>query len=225
MPTGAATPAAQVIMHWTDLALRLGLAFAAGLIVTVIYRFTRPRWEVNPTFPPTLVLLAILIAAVSQVVGNNVALAFSLVGALSIVRFRTVVRDTQDTAFVIFAVVIGMAAGTGSYMVASGGLIIGGIAAITMAQWKAKTLPIDEHSITLRIGLGQDASTLLAPAFSKHVEYSRVESILTSKQGAALDYTYRVRLNPGSKPADIVKDLNRIEGVQNVELRRVTDEF
>jgi len=48
---------------------------------------------------------------VTQVIGDNVARAFSLVGALSIVRFRTVVRDTQDTAYVIFAVVVGMAVG------------------------------------------------------------------------------------------------------------------
>ena len=59
----------------------------------------------------TLVLLTILIAMVTQVIGDNVARAFSLVGALSIVRFRTVVRDTQDTAYVIFAVAVGMAVG------------------------------------------------------------------------------------------------------------------
>ena len=58
-------------------------------------------------------LLSILIAMVTQVIGDNVARAFSLVGALSIVRFRTVVRDTVDTAFVIFAVAVGMAVGAG----------------------------------------------------------------------------------------------------------------
>ena len=52
------------------------------------------------SFTVTLVLLTILIAMVTQVIGDNVARAFSLVGALSIVRFRTVVRDTQDTAYV-----------------------------------------------------------------------------------------------------------------------------
>ena len=64
-------------------------------------------------------LLSALIAMVAQVVGNNAALAFSLVGALSIVRFRTVVRDTEDTAFVIFAVVVGMSVGVHNLMVAS----------------------------------------------------------------------------------------------------------
>ena len=66
------------------------------------------------SFTVTLVLLTILIAMVTQVIGDNVARAFSLVGALSIVRFRTVVRDTQDTAYVIFAVAVGMAVGSES---------------------------------------------------------------------------------------------------------------
>ena len=63
-------------------------------------------------------LLSILIAMVTQVIGDNIARAFSLVGALSIVRFRTVVRDTQDTAFVIFAVAVGMAMGANNPWVA-----------------------------------------------------------------------------------------------------------
>ena len=67
--------------------------------------------EEAESFVATLVLLTILIAMVTQVIGDNIARAFSLVGALSIVRFRTVVRDTQDTAYVIFAVAVGMAVG------------------------------------------------------------------------------------------------------------------
>jgi hypothetical protein len=65
-------------------------------------------------FIPTLVLLTVLIALVTKVIGNNSARAFSLVGTLALFRFRTVVEDTRDTAFVIFAVVIGMAVGAGA---------------------------------------------------------------------------------------------------------------
>ena len=74
-------------------------------------------------------LLSILIAMVTQVIGDNVARAFSLVGALSIVRFRTVVRDTVDTAFVIFAVAVGMAVGANHPSVALSGIAIVGLAA------------------------------------------------------------------------------------------------
>ena len=64
---------------------------------------------------------------VTQVIGSNVALAFSLVGALSIVRFRTVVRDTEDTAFVIFAMTAGMAVGAQNVVLALTGLVIVGL--------------------------------------------------------------------------------------------------
>ena len=86
------------------IAVRLLLALALGLAIAAIYRRARPMNEEAESFTVTLVLLTILIAMVTQVIGDNVARAFSLVGALSIVRFRTVVRDTQDTAFVIFSV-------------------------------------------------------------------------------------------------------------------------
>src|SRR5687767_4489640 len=88
--------------------VRLVIAMIAGGVVTLIYRFTRAADETSPSFTITLVLLSILIAMVTQVIGDNIARAFSLVGALSIVRFRTIVRDTQDTAYVIFAVGEGM---------------------------------------------------------------------------------------------------------------------
>src|SRR5829696_4825157 len=90
---------------------RLVIAMILGGLVAWTYRHTRQPEQITATFPATLVLLSILIAMVTQVIGDNVARAFSLVGALSIVRFRTVVRDTKDTAFVIFSVVVGMAVG------------------------------------------------------------------------------------------------------------------
>ena len=108
---------AAEIARPADVLLRLVVAALLGGVVALVYR--RTRFEPASSFTTTLVLLAILIAMVTQVVGDNVARAFSLVGALSIVRFRTVVRDTQDTAYVIFAVAIGMAIGAHNIRVAS----------------------------------------------------------------------------------------------------------
>src|ERR1700758_1530081 len=105
-----------------DVLVRLLIALALGGVVSWIYCRTRRDADIAPSFPTTLVLLSVLIAMVTQVIGDNVARAFSLVGALSIVRFRTVVRDTQDTAYVIFAVVVGMAIGAKNPWVAIIGL-------------------------------------------------------------------------------------------------------
>src|SRR5687767_8972345 len=117
-----------------EVLLRLVIAFALGLVVAAVYRRSRPKETIAATFPTTLVLLAILIAMVTQVIGDNVARAFSLVGALSIVRFRTVVRDTQDTAYVIFAVVIGMAVGAHYLFEAMAGVVVVGVVGLLMRR-------------------------------------------------------------------------------------------
>ncbi len=116
----------------TVLAWRIGMAMVLGAGVAVIYRWARRGETVQPTFLTTLVLLATVIAMATQVIGDNVARAFSLVGALSVVRFRTVVKDTQDTAFVIFAVVVGMASGANHLVVALVGMGIVAVASLVL---------------------------------------------------------------------------------------------
>lgn len=108
-------------------------ALVLGYLVVSIYSWTHHRNTAPAeSFLTTLVLLTVIIAMSTQVIGDNVARAFSLVGALSIVRFRTVVQDTRDTAFVIFAVVVGMAVGAGHLTVALIGILITGFAAYLM---------------------------------------------------------------------------------------------
>jgi uncharacterized membrane protein YhiD involved in acid resistance len=205
---------------WLIVATHLLIAFAAGFVVSFIYQRTRPKSEISLSFPPTLVLLAILIAMVTQVVGNQTARAFSLVGVLSIVRFRTVVRDTRDTAFVIFTVVVGMACGAGYYHIVALGLLIGGFAAALVRPRREVGWSGADNILNIRVGLGADPKTLLTPAFAKHLDHTEVVTVSTVRQGAALDYTYHIRTKPAFDPAQFVRELNQIEGVQNVELRR-----
>jgi hypothetical protein len=200
---------------------RLLFAMLLGGSVAWIYRRTSATPDFAPSFPVTLVLLAILIAMVTQVIGDNVARAFSLVGALSIVRFRTVVRDTRDTAFVIFAVVTGMAAGANNIWVALTGLVVVGIAAYVMNR-RASVLEADPraYELNLRMALGSDVDALLKPLFADHLISNRLLAIGTARQGISLNVSYETQLRPATSPNDLVKALNRIEGVQGVELRR-----
>lgn len=200
------------------LLIRLVGALVAGGAVAELYRRTRSE-SGTTSLPATLVLLAVLIAAVTQVIGDNVARAFSLVGALSIVRFRTVVRDTRDTAFVIFAVVVGMAVGAGHVKVAAATLLVGGIAAWIMRARKGKLIEAPEFELSVRVGLGQDAEALVKEVFSAFVATSEGDGASTARQGSALEVNWRVTLQPGASPAELVRALNRLEGVQGVELR------
>jgi hypothetical protein len=201
--------------------LRLLAALAMGGVVAVIYVRTSRQANMGESFPTTLALLAVLIAMVTQVIGDNVARAFSLVGALSIVRFRTVVRDTKDTAYVIFAVVVGMAVGAQNLWVAGIGIAVIGAAAFALARYARAAPEADSgYLLTVRVGLGQDFNRLARATLEQYVHDRQLLSVATARQGAAVESVYEARLKRGGSPEELVKALNLVEGVQDVRMQR-----
>jgi hypothetical protein len=204
----------------TGQALRIGSALAMGVVVAGLNRWARRGEQVAPTFQTTLVLLAGLIAMSTQIIGDNIARAFSLAGALSVVRFRTVVRDTQDTAFVIMSVVVGMAAGANLMAVAVTGLIVLAITALFL--WPPGKSPADAPSALLSFRVSQseaarlNVDTALAAVTLRH----DLISAGSAKKGASMDLTYRVTLSPGRSPADLVAEMIRADGVEDVQFRQ-----
>jgi len=215
--------AADPPVKWLEVLVRLVVATLVGAGVAWIYKKTRRRADIAVSFPPTLVLLATLIAMVTQVVGGSTARAFALVGALSIVRFRTVVRDTQDTAWVIFAVIVGMSVGAGNMWVATIGLVVVGIAAFLMrrsAPDEAGPTDVLPFILRVRTGLGADIKTLLAETLAANTSERRLQSMETAKQGISIDATYEVALRSSDSAESLVKSINRLEGVQDVRIER-----
>jgi len=205
----------------TDVLLvRLTLAFLFGAAIAQLYRRTLARAGASSeALASTLVLLAILIALVTQVIGNSVARAFSLVGALSLVRFRTEVQDTRDTAFVIFSVVIGMATGGGHLQAAVAGLLVGSIAAIVTRPTAAHdTSSSTSYELKVKLGIGENSDGALTRLFNKYLNACRLQTTTTARQGAALELSYSTQLRPGCSPAELVRELNQLEGVQAVSL-------
>ena len=206
-------------------AIRLVAAMILGGVVVFVYRRTRAAEDVVPSFMTTLMLLAILIAMVTQVIGDNVARAFSLVGALSIVRFRTVVRDTQDTAYVIFAVVVGMAAGAGDPWVAGIGIFVVGFAAYLMRS--SKGTPViqaieggERCTLKLKVGLGHDLSAVVAPVLDEHLSGRRLKSMGTGAEGSAIEVAYEVDVPSDDSAEALIKALNHVDGVQSAQIQR-----
>jgi uncharacterized membrane protein YhiD involved in acid resistance len=212
--SGGSTPITPV-----DLALRLCLALCLGAVIAALYRATRTDSEPS-SFPATLVLLTILIAMVTKVIGDSIARAFSLVGALAIVRFRTVVRDTEDTAYVIFAVVTGMALGANNLWVACIGIMVVGAAAFLLKSFRKKPPSASTHILTVRVGIGHDVDAVVQDTFSTYAAAWRIQSVSTSKQGLSVDVTYDIRVRSFDWIETFVKALNNLEGVQSVQLQR-----
>ena len=209
------------IEPWQTLAVRLVAALILGSVVVAIHRATRGRVSDHATtFSATLVMLCVLIAMVTQVIGDNFARAFSLAGVLSIVRFRTVVRDAKDTAFVIFAVVVGMAVGAGQLAVALIGLTTVAAAA---AIYRDRPHDLAAHhprkSLTIKLVWTAPLETLVRSELAKHTTELHPLSAATIRQGSAMELHYRITLLPTASLPQLISDVCALEGVLAAELR------
>jgi len=201
------------------LLLRALYALVLGGVVVFIYRKSRSPVEQTPSFPPTLLLMTVLIDMVTQVVGQNLARGFSLVGVLSIVRFRTVVRDTLDTVFVIFAVTVGMAVGAGEMWVALVGIAVVGFALLLVKSAPRRlggTVP--SYVLTVRAGIGQDVSAALDPVLDTHLVHRRLLSICSAKKGTAIDRAFEIHIKRHQDPDALVRAVCLIDGVLSADL-------
>lgn len=214
------------------LLIRQAAAFALGCVVAYIYwlthRGSRPGRSRSGAAQPltmmaTLVLLTVLIGMIGSVVGSNIARAFSLVGALSIVRFRTVVEDTRDTAFVIFAVAVGMAVGAGYLKVPLVGIPFVALAALLFrprAMEASALAPGEVWLATVRLGAAFSDDPGLTVVLDQHTASAELDEVVTSRQGASVDRTYRVRLRSAGGATALVDGFNSLPGVQQVDLKR-----
>lgn len=205
---------------WGTIAFRLAIAMLLGVVVAAIYAATqrRPARHILPLFT-TLVLLTILVAMTTIVIGDSIARAFGLVGALSIVRFRTVVEDTRDTAFVIFAVVIGMAMGAGNLLVCLIGIPAVALIAILLSFFGKSFSPSVQRLVEIRLNAAFDPDTLLTPIFQGQLHAWHLASVTSAKQGTAIDVAYRIRLRDTAAILPLVRALQEIEGVFAVDIK------
>ena len=118
-----------------DIVVRLLMSVIMGIFIALSYKISHSGTLYSRKFNVSLFTLAILTTMVMTVIGNNVALSLGMVGALSIVRFRTAIKDSRDTMYIFWAIIIGICCGVGDFTVASIGtavvffalLIVGGI--------------------------------------------------------------------------------------------------
>ncbi len=204
-----------------ELSIQVGASIVAGFVVAAIYRATILGRNRSASLPTTLVLLTVMTAILTLVIGGNVARAFGLVGALSIVRFRTVVDDTRDTAFVIFAVVVGMAVGANYALLAAVATVAVAIVSAIM-RWGVPAARLNvspKMQLCVRVDAGLDLAAVLA-VMQKYASDVQATGASTAKQGAAMEVTYGVRL--GGEPETMipfVAELHRLDGVQSVEVK------
>lgn len=206
--------------HPLILAGRLGVATALGFAIALVRTFARSEGRPAPGLRTTLLLLTVLCALVTEVIGTNIARAFGLAGVLAVVRFRTVIEDTRDSAFVIFAMVTGMAAGAGYFYTAVVGFGVIALVAIAVTQMTGPAA--HDAKMTIRVKGKEtteaDVRAVLLPV-SASVVLAGADTVKESAE--SVDLIFRFRPYQSSDLTKLVDLLRAKPGVEKVawELR------
>jgi len=201
----------------TDILINMALAFVLGLVISYIYKVTHKGLSYSQSFMLTIVFVTFIVGVVMMVIGNNLARAFALVGALSIIRFRTVIKDTKDTAYIFLGLAAGMAAGTSSYFLAVAGTGFFSVIALVLHATNYGSFYKSEFLLRFRVLAGEGE-----PAYSAVInEFARSSNLLhvePSGDGKTVKLTFDILLRKEKNPTDLSSRIGQIESVSEVVL-------
>ncbi len=188
--------------------IALGMGLLVGLIIALVYRKAFRGVLFSPNFANTLVMLTMITTPVVMCIKSDIALSMGMVGALSIVRFRTAVKDPMDTAYMFWALTMGILLGAGLYIMSLVAVVGISAAMLLLSFFRLKS----PNAYLLVIHYDEAAEADIESLLSR-IKTRRLRSKTVSVGGAEL--TVELQLN---ERYDIVNRMLDIEGVHNATL-------
>jgi hypothetical protein len=209
---------ASGVIALPQILVTLILSIVLSLSIAYLYRSTHRGVSYSQSYAHTLVLLGVIVAVIMMIVGSNIARAFSLVGALSIIRFRTALKETRDMGFIFLVIAAGMAVGTQFYALAVLSTLV--IAAVIVTMYKFNLYSKDDVDRILRVRLPADIDhqTAFSPVFGRFVDENRLVSMEAVSGGVLHELVYSVVLKKGAEPQQMIEALRQVNENQKVAL-------
>ncbi len=195
----------------SDIIISLVVAFLAGLFILLIYRLTLRGVSRNRTFEVTLLLITPISAMIVLTITSNLALSLGMVGALSIIRFRTAIKDASDTAFMFWAVAAGITAGAHFYKITIVGCLFIGLASFLVL--KLSSVGARPYLLVVRADTDK-AVDYTARLLNENNIKNRLSSLVNN--GTYTEVVYEIALS--GKHQKLVSALSNLPDVKSVSL-------
>lgn len=200
-----------------DVLIALALSFAVGLFIYFVYKKTFAGVMYSSSFGISIIAMTMITTLIILAVTSNIILSLGMVGALSIVRFRTAIKEPLDIAFLFWAIAVGIVIGAGLIPLVVIGTVVIGIIMLVLVNRKTTETP---YIIILNLDgdkAEKDAMDMLKNKTKKHM----IKSKTVSKNG--IEVTVEVRLL--DMTAQVVNDLLTVDGVENAVLVSYNGEY
>lgn len=209
---------ADSVITVAGLSAALGTALALGLTLSFVYLKTNKGKAASQSFALTLVILPVVVTVIILLVGSNVARAFSLAGAFSIIRFRSAPGDAKDITYVLSAMAVGLAAGMG-YLLYAAIITAALCAAMVVLELTKFGHPAgNEKLLKIIIPENLDYQDAFEPVLAKYTAAARLQKVRTTDLGSLYELAYAVTTKGGVSDKDFIDELRCRNGNMNITL-------
>lgn len=193
------------------------VALCAGVLIALVYRFTHRGVSYSQSFTQTIVFVSVIVAIVIMVVGSDLARAFALMGAMSIIRFRTIMKDTKDTAYVFAGLAVGLAAGTSNYFIAVTGTLF--VCALAIALHRFNFGGLHQGMYVLRFFYEQAGDrSACHSVMDAHATRHELVNAEPTPDGRLIRLTYDISLRKSSTAEKLAGALGELESASEVSV-------
>ena len=198
-----------------DAATGLLLAFILGQLAAWLYVYTHEGLSYSRAFVQSIILLTVILSLGMMIIGNNIAIAFGLIGALAVIRFRNILKDTRDTAFIFFTLVTGLATGTQRYPLAVLGAVVFCIVCLYLHWTQFGSRRTGDGFMRFRLSIDDVEQGVLQEIFRR---YCRATWIVSQRyhENKQAEMAYRLDMRNPSNADELVREIHGIDGISNV---------
>lgn len=208
-----------VAFSFSGILLSLILAFVLGQLMAWVYYVTHSGLSYSRSFVQSLILITVVVSMVMTVIGNNIITAVGLMGALAIIRFRNIIKDTRDVAFIFCALVVGMATGSQRYGTAIvGALVLSLIALYLQVVGFGRLEPHNgflRFSLKGHVGPDHPVTAILRRFCGSFTLISAQDSGFGSEN---VEYAYQLMIRSTKRNELMLSELEKVEGIENISL-------
>ena len=193
-----------------EILVALVMSFVLVLVVAYFYRQSHRGLSYSVSFVHAMVLLCVTVSVIMLIIGSNIARAFTLVGALSIIRFRNPIKDSRDVAFLFVAMAVGMAVGTGFYLTAVMFTLFISFIAYALTRFEIGATRRREVLLKVTVPASFDYRTGFNDLFYRALREQALLGVETLREGATLELVYSIEFKSGADEGAFMDELRRL---------------
>jgi uncharacterized membrane protein YhiD involved in acid resistance len=190
-----------------EVLVALSLSFALCLLLAYFYRQSHRGLSYSVSFVHAMVILGVTVALIMLIIGSNIARAFTLVGALSIIRFRNPIKDSRDVAFIFVSMAIGMSVGTGFYLTAVIFTLFACFMVYSLSRFGIGTTARKEMLLKVHVPADTDA---FSEVFYRDLREQALLSVEPIRDKNQLELVYSLEFKRGVNEAQFLTELRSL---------------